>query len=174
MKTPKSWQERLAGYPHLPSVKPIPEAMRTRLRLRGGSNPGDAGGTDAMGTIATPSPHEVDEAMRQVPEGRLATVFGIGEAIAARHRASIGCTVTTAIFAHMAAHAAAEAQAAGTGQPTPWWRTLKADGELNANYPGGIEAQMAQLESEGHTVVQRGRRYFVEDFERKLIGPRKR
>lgn len=124
----KTWRDKLASYPHLPNVKPIPEAMRN------------------------------------VPEGRLATVFGLGEAIAARHRASIGCTVTTAIFAHRVAHATEEVQ--GT---TPGWRTLKIGGELNARYPGGIEAQMARLESEGHTVVQRGKRYFVEDFDKKLI-----
>jgi len=146
----KSWQDRLGSYPHLPEVKPIPEAMRAR---RG------------EGTIATPSPREVDEAMRNVPEGRLATVFGIGEAIAARHGANIGCTVTTAIFAHMVAHAAAATQG-----PTPYWRTLKIGGELNGKYPGGIEAQMTRLEAEGHTVVQRGKRYFVEDFDQKLIA----
>ena len=28
--TRKSWQDRLASYPHLPNVKPIPEAMRAR------------------------------------------------------------------------------------------------------------------------------------------------
>jgi alkylated DNA nucleotide flippase Atl1 len=144
----KSWQDRLASYPHLPSVKAIPAAMRAR---RG------------EGTIATPSPREVEAAMRGVPEGRLATVFGIGENIAARHHASIGCTVTTAIFAHMVAHAVEEAH--GT---TAWWRTLKIGGELNPKYPGGIEAQMRKLEAEGHTVVQRGQRYFVEDFEKRL------
>lgn len=41
---------------------------------------------------------------------------------------------------------------------------------LNLNYPGGLEELMRRLESEGHTVVQRGQRYFVEDFEKKLIG----
>ncbi|MEJ8853800.1 6-O-methylguanine DNA methyltransferase [Variovorax robiniae] len=145
----KSWQDRLASYPHLPNVKPIPDAMRARR--------GD-------GTIATPSPQEVEAAMRGVPEGRLATVFGIGEDIAARHQATIGCTVTTAIFAHMVAHAVEETR--GT---TPWWRTLKIDGELNPKYPGGIEAQMRRLEAEGHTVVQRGKRFFVEDYEQRLI-----
>ncbi|MEJ8849935.1 hypothetical protein [Variovorax rhizosphaerae] len=52
---------------------------------------------------------------------------------------------------------------------TPWWRTLKIGGELNPKYPGGIEAQMRKLEAEGHTVVQRGKRYFVEDYARRLI-----
>ncbi|WP_431512264.1 6-O-methylguanine DNA methyltransferase [Variovorax sp. DAIF25] len=160
MSPPKRWRDRLASYPHLPSVKPIPDALRAR---RG------------EGTIATPSPAEVEAAMRDVPEGRLATVFGIGEDIAARHQASIGCTVTTAIFARMVAHAVEEsAGSKGTARDAavPWWRTLKSGGELNANYPGGIEAQMSRLEAEGHTVVQRGKRYFVEDFAKKLAGTR--
>ncbi|RST48006.1 MGMT family protein [Variovorax sp. DXTD-1] len=151
MSTKKSWRDRLAGYPHLPNVKEIPPPLRKR---------------HGEGTIATPSPREVEEAMREVPEGRLATVFGIGEHIAVRHGATIGCTVTTAIFAHMVAHAAAEAVQAEA--ETPYWRTLKIGGELNAKYPGGIEAQMTRLEAEGHTVVQRGKRYFVEDFAKKL------
>ena len=151
----KSWRDRLASYPHLPSVKEIPAPMRKR---------------HGEGTIATPSPREVEEAMRGVPEGRLATVMGIGEDIAVRHRATIGCTVTTAIFAHMVAHATEES-VKGKDR-TPYWRTLKIGGELNPKYPGGIEAQMAMLEAEGHTVVQRGKRYFVEDFAKKLSGTR--
>ncbi|SFP55920.1 Alkylated DNA nucleotide flippase Atl1, participates in nucleotide excision repair, Ada-like DNA-binding domain [Variovorax sp. 770b2] len=149
----KSWRDRLASYPHLPNVKEIPAPMRKR---------------HGEGTIATPSPREVQEAMRGVPEGRLATVLGIGEDIAVRHRATIGCTVTTAIFAHMVAHATEESLP--VEDRTPYWRTLKIGGELNPKYPGGIEAQMARLEAEGHTVVQRGKRYFVEDFAKKLSG----
>ena len=155
MSTPKSWRDRLASYPHLPNVKEIPLPMRKR---------------HGEGTIATPSPREVEEAMRGVPEGRLATVLGIGEEVAVRHRATIGCTVTTAIFAHMVAHATEEVLAAE--DKTPYWRTLKIGGELNPKYPGGIEAQMTKLEAEGHTVVQRGKRYFVEDFAKKLAGTR--
>ncbi|MDQ0082092.1 alkylated DNA nucleotide flippase Atl1 [Variovorax boronicumulans] len=155
MSPKKSWRDRLASYPHLPNVKEIPAAMCSR---RG------------EGTIATPSPREVEAAMRSIPEGRLATVMGIGEDIALRHQATIGCTVTTAIFAHMVAHAAEEAER--TEERTPYWRTLKIGGELNAKYPGGIEAQMSKLEAEGHTVVQRGKRYFVEDFAKKLTGTR--
>ena len=109
--------------------------------------------------------------MRNVPEGRLATVMGIGEGMTARHHATIGCTVTTAIFAHMVALAAEEAPS-NPAKRAPWWRTLKIGRELNPKYPGGIEAQMWELEAEGHTVVQRVKRYFVEDFAKKLTGPR--
>ncbi len=41
---------------------------------------------------------------------------------------------------------------------TPYWRTLKANGELNAKYPGGIEVQKELLEKEGHTVITKGRK----------------
>lgn len=152
----KSWREKLAGYKNLPSVKPIPEAMRK---------------TRGAGTIVTPSPGEVEAAMRAVPEGRLATVFGIGEGVARQHGTTIGCTVTTAIFASMVAQAAREDEISGKSDVTPYWRTLKANGELNAKYPGGIENLMNRLEAEGHVVVQRGKRFLVEDFEQKIIDP---
>lgn len=152
----KTWREKLAGYKSLPHVKPIPPAMRK---------------TRGEGTIVTPSPREVEEAMRRVPPGRLATVFGIGEALAREHGATIGCTVTTAIFASMIAQAAREDEQAGGTSTTPYWRTLKANGELNPKYPGGIENLMQRLEAEGHVVVQKGKRFFVEDHTRRLIDP---
>ena len=55
---------------------------------------------------------------------------------------------------------------------TPYWRILKAKGELNPKYPGGVMAQKEMLEKEGHTVVQRGRtniRYYVKDYEKVLV-----
>jgi alkylated DNA nucleotide flippase Atl1 len=47
---------------------------------------------------------------------------------------------------------------------TPYWRTLKKDGELNEKYPDGIEGQKALLEAEGHTIIQKGKKYFVQDY----------
>ena len=55
---------------------------------------------------------------------------------------------------------------------TPYWRTLKANGELNAKYPGGIGAQKEKLEAEGHTIIQKGRKnikYYVQDYEKALF-----
>ena len=60
----------------------------------------------------------------------------------------------------------------GQVDETPYWRTLKAKGELNAKYPGGVAAQKEKLENEGHTVIQRGRkniRYYVKDYEDALF-----
>jgi hypothetical protein len=51
---------------------------------------------------------------------------------------------------------------------TPYWRTLKANGELNEKYPGGVEAQKEKPETEVHTILQKARKnikYFVKDYE---------
>ncbi len=55
-----------------------------------------------------------------------------------------------------------------TNDETPYRRTLKANRELNAKYPNGMEAQKEKLEAEGHTIIQKGRkniRYYVKDYE---------
>ena len=49
---------------------------------------------------------------------------------------------------------------------------MKANGELNPKYPGGVEAQKEKLEAEGHTIIQKGRtniKYFVKDYEKFLF-----
>src|ERR1700677_4357588 len=92
-----------------------------------------------------------------------------GAMLARKHRATIGCPLTTGIFAWIAAHAAEEAAAAGVKRITPYWRTLKRGGELNPKFPGGVAALKARLEAEGHRVVPRGKRFVVVDFERVLF-----
>src|SRR3569623_1187817 len=123
-------------------------------------------------TCAIPAPREVDELMRQVPNGSLATIAALRDIIARRHGAAVGCPITTGIFAWIAAHAAGESEADGATRITPYWRTLKAKGELNPKYPGGIAALTTRLIAEGHTVEQKVKRWFVRDFERSLYKER--
>ena len=76
--------------------------------------------------------------------------------------------ITAGIFVSIAAWASHQRRE----DKTPYWRTLKANGELNAKYPGGIEAQKAKLEAEGHVILQKGRkniRYVVKDYESALF-----
>lgn len=91
--------------------------------------------------------------MRRVPKGRVTTINRLRAAIARQHGATIGCPITTGIFAWIAAHAAEELVAAGQKRITPWWRTLKGNGQLNPKYPGGIAEQARRLRAEGHTIV---------------------
>lgn len=65
--------------------------------------------------------------------------------------------------------AAEEAAEEGKADITPYWRTLKSGGVLNEKYPFGLEHQKKHLESEGHKVIQKGKKYVVEDFEASLV-----
>ena len=117
-----------------------------------------------------PAPLEVDEIMKKVPQGKLITINHIRVFLAQKHGATIGCPITTGIFAWIAAHAADEAAAEGEKQITPYWRTLKSAGELNEKYPGGVEAQAAHLRAEGHTIEPgKGKKPpRIKDFEQAL------
>jgi hypothetical protein len=123
---------------------------------------------DLPKTMVIPSPAEVDEAMRRVPKGRLATINEIRACLANKHGTDIACPMTTGIFAWIAAHAAEESRTAGKKDLTPYWRTLKTGGELNPKYPGGIPALRKLLAAEGHKVVKKGGRFLVADFDKKL------
>jgi len=118
--------------------------------------------TDSMAIAA---PLEYDGLMKKVPAGKLTTVYTMMTYMAKKHGAGCTCPLTAGIFVNISAHASEER---GGKNETPWWRTLKKDGLLNEKYPGGIESQKIRLEAEGHTIIQKGKRYFVEGFEGKL------
>ena len=112
-------------------------------------------------------PMDYDAAMRRVPYGKLTTVGDIRAFFAAQSGADFTEPITAGIFVSIAAWASYQR---GEDEP-PWWRTLKANGELNPKYPGGAEAQKEKLEAEGHTVIQKGRtkkKYVVKDYEKAL------
>lgn len=112
-------------------------------------------------------PIDYDAVMRKIPYGKVITVGKIREYFAQKSCADFTEPITAGIFVSIAAWASYQR----TGDETPWWRTLKAGGELNEKYPGGAAAQKAKLEAEGHTVVRKGRkniRYYVKDYESAL------
>lgn len=112
-------------------------------------------------------PMDYDRAMRLVPFGRLTTITDIRAHFARENGADFTEPITAGIFVSIAAWASFQR---GTDE-TPYWRTLKAGGELNPKYPGGVEAQRERLEAEGHRVAERGRRnirYYVEGYEKAL------
>lgn len=119
-------------------------------------------------TMLLAPPLDYDTLMRQIPEGKLITVGKIREHLAAKHGADFTDPMTAGIFVTIAAWASFQR----ADDETPYWRTLKANGELNPKYPGGTEAQRIKLEAEGHTVIAKGRanvKYFVKDYERALF-----
>ena len=154
MAAKKSWREKLQDSKDLPKVVEINDKMSKRW---------------GTGTVVIPAPIEVDGIMKKVPEGKLITINEIRQKLAKKHGATIGCPMTTGIFAWVAAHAAEEDAAEGKKDITPYWRTLKTGGVINEKYPGGIDNIKTLLESEGHSIVQKGKRYVVDKYESSMI-----
>ncbi|MFO0999529.1 MAG: methylated DNA-protein cysteine methyltransferase [Planctomycetaceae bacterium] len=148
-KAKKTWTEKLQNSKGLPRVEQLDENLAKRF---GGK------------TMLIPAPTDVDAVMQKVRKGKLLTIDEIRKKLASNHGAEITCPLTTGIFSWIASHAADEAEQAGRKRITPYWRTLKSGGELNAKYPGGIDNVRRRLEAEGHTVIQRGKRFFVESL----------
>jgi len=153
MSNRKSWQEKLNDNKGLPKISVIEGKMQIRW---------------GTGTMVIPAPIEVKELMDKVPKGKLVTIQELRHALATTHNTNIACPITTGIFAWISAHAAEEAAAKGAKRTTPYWRTLKTHGELNPKYPGGLAALQKKLETEGHRIVAKGKRRFVEGFEKRL------
>lgn len=113
-------------------------------------------------------PMDYDKVMKRVPCGKVITVGMIREYFAKLSGADFTEPITAGVFVSIVAWASSQR----TQDETPWWRTLKANGELNPKYPGGIMAQKEKLEAKGHVIIQKGRtniRYFVENYEEAIF-----
>lgn len=112
-------------------------------------------------------PIDYDKVMKSIPYGKLIAVGKIREYFAKQAGADFTAPITAGIFICIAAWASHQRKT----DETPYWRTLKSSGELNGKYPGGVEAQKAKLEAEGHTILTKGRKnikYYVADYENAL------
>lgn len=110
-------------------------------------------------------PIDYDKVMKKIPYGKVITVGKIREYFAKLSGADFTEPITEGIFISIVAGASYQR----LEDETPYWRTLKANGELNPKYPNGIEAQKERLEAEGHTIIKKGRkniRYYVKDYEK--------
>ena len=109
-----------------------------------------------------------DELMKKVPKGKLITVGQMRERLAKENNADFTCPMTAGIFVNIVAWASYQRDT----DITPYWRTLKSDGELNSKYPEAIELQKRLLEEEGHVIISKGTKkikYYVKDFEKSLV-----
>lgn len=151
----KSFNEKLKNSKDLPKIKYVghDEVMAKRF---------------GEGNMLIAAPIEYDEVMKMIPYGKLITPSEIRAFLAKKHNADFTCQLTAGIFINIVANASKEREISSQGNLTPFWRTLKKDGELNERYPGGIEEQRMYLETEGHEIIKKGKRYFVKDYEKSL------
>src|SRR5215510_4647609 len=134
----KTYNEKLNYSGDLPKVEKLGPRMVERYK------------TD---TIVIAAPVEYDQLMKKIPKGKLITIDRMMAFMAKKHNAGCACPMTAGIFVNIAAHANEERDGKNK---TPWWRTLKKDGQLNEKFPDGIEGQKTRLEAEGHTIIQKG------------------
>jgi len=111
-----TWQEKLNDSKGYPKVEEIKGKMSKKW---------------GAGTVVIPAPIEVDQLMRKVPKGKLTTINEIRSALATKHKATIGCPLTTGIFAWISAYAAEEQKTTGKNRHYSLlanpknWRILK-------------------------------------------------
>jgi len=157
----KSWQEKLTDKKGLPKILELKERFPCYNAVhKMGAEVGDK--------VVLVNPGEIVEVMKKVPKGKLTTIVEICKKIAKKHNVKACCSLTTGIYIMLAANATEEAAKEGKNLDIPYWRTLKADGFLNEKYPGGAEAHKKLLEKEEFKIIQKGRKFFVNDYEKYL------
>jgi len=137
-KVRKTWRQKLEEKnPEHGKIVDVPQKMQNKF---------------LAGKMLIPKPLDIDALIQRVPKGKLATVVQIRDKLAKDARANCCCPLTTGIFLRIVAEVAEEDLKVGKKSVTPYWRVLRADGSLNERFPGGVLAQAAHLEAEGHTI----------------------
>ena len=145
----KTYNEKLNNAGELPKIEDLSAKPESIARFGGDK-------------LLVAAPMQYNDIMARIPDGKLTTTVDIRAYLAKQAKADFTCPLTAGIFTNIAANASNERD----HDQIPYWRTLKAKGELNEKYP---EGQRLHLEMEGHIIVQKGKRYFVENFEDKLF-----
>jgi hypothetical protein len=147
----KSYNEKLNNNNDLPKIVTLTDAKAIAMY---------------KGTIMyIAEPMAYSNIMKKVPLGKVLPIDYIKRYLAKKHNANFTCPLTAGIFVNIAANAAVERN----DSDFPYWRTLKKDGELNEKFPLGVMEQKQLLELEGHTIIQKGKKFFVKDFEQKIF-----
>ena len=155
----KTWRQKLEHeHPNHGKIVPVPPHMQKAF---------------GKGTMLIPRPRDVEAIMRGVKKGKVILRAQIRRKLAAEGRADSACPLSTGLFIRIVAEAAEEDRRSGKKRVTPYWRTLKDDGSLDAKFPGGVQAQAERLRDEGLTVqiATSGRTMKVRDFERHAVKP---
>jgi alkylated DNA nucleotide flippase Atl1 len=162
----KTWVQKMQDKPGYPKVLILAERFPCYNAVhKMGAEPGDE--------IVLVNPSEVLPLMAAVPEGKVITLREICLALAEKHGLKGCCTLTAGIFTMTIANAVEEVKNQGDKtslSKVPWWRTLKNDGFLNDKYPGGQEMQKQMLESEGHEIISRGKKFQLAAFSQHLYA----
>lgn len=158
----KTWTEKLYNSKNFPKILEFKRSFPCGKALeKWGAKLGDP--------VVLAPPLDIDAIMKNVPKGKIITIYEICDKLAKKYNVEFCCSLTTGIFINIAAYAAEELKEKGEKNITPYWRTLKTNGVLNHKFPGGSEAQKKMLEKEGFKILQKGKKYVVKNYENYLM-----
>ncbi|HDH96203.1 MAG TPA: MGMT family protein [Proteobacteria bacterium] len=120
-------------------------------------------------TLLIPSGWDIEEQVRKVPKGKLATVGWVRSQLAQRFGADTACPMVTGIMLRLVGELSEERMAAGKKRVAPYWRIVKDDGSLIDKFPGGVQRQASLLEAEGFSIDRTKRKWKVVDFQSALV-----
>lgn len=130
------------------AIVPIPE---NRIRFFGGP-----------GKMLLPCPQTISTLIQRVPVARLVTTNILRQQLELEFDVDGVCPITTKKSLWAAAHQADEDLA--------YWRVVTQKGELFVKFPGGTDAQAAQLKGENFSIDSSGKLPRVIDFKDSLFG----
>lgn len=161
MAPKKSWQEKMEDKEDTPRLLILKKNFPCFSSLaKMGAKEGDS--------CVLVNPHDVENIMEKVPEGKLITLKEVCKKLAKKFGSDYCCPLTVGIYIMTAANAAEEMKIEGRENNNPYWRTLRMGGFLNPKFPGGQEAHKELLEKEGFKIETKGKKYKVIDYEKYL------
>jgi O6-methylguanine-DNA--protein-cysteine methyltransferase len=114
------------------------------------------------GRMLKPSVSTIAALLAQIPSGQIVTTDSLRRKLADQFRVEVACPYDTKM--------ALLAISNDSSLNVPYWRVIKANGELNPKYRGGLEAQVALLKSEGFTVDFSGKKPRIKPFKDRLFA----
>lgn len=112
------------------------------------------------GKMLKPSRATVEALIAKIPEDKVITIPLLRDELARQFGVEVTCPSDT--------KQALKAIANDPQENVPFWRVLKANGELVSYFPDGIEGQAAHLEAEGFVLDTQSKTPKVKEYKERL------
>lgn len=120
------------------------------------------------GPMYISSPKEIEKLIKKVPKGKLTSTKEFTDYLTKKYKTEFTCPLTTGIFVSIVANKTEEERIQGKKDLTPYWRVIKANGDIYDRYLGQPSHQMEYLEAEGFTLELKksGKGHKVKDYKK--------
>jgi alkylated DNA nucleotide flippase Atl1 len=119
------------------------------------------------GRMLKPCAATVAALVAQIPNGQVVTTDSLRHKLADQFGVEVACPYDTKMAL---LEISTDSSLNHSGLNVPYWRVVKANGELMPKFAGGLEVQVALLKSEGFTVDDSGKKPRIKPFKDKLFA----